>query len=278
MNIIDTYNKIFDCFENERFNATKYQQYADSILPNLYNKLADDAKSYDFNKEIFPVIQNTFENKEKLDLAHKIFLEVTKDLSKSIFEVFNEEIDVDIILYLGLCNGAGWATELNFKKLILLGVEKIVELGWYTELAMKGLIFHEVGHIYHYDKRLIKDNLDNCKNQSLFQLYSEGMAMYIEQLLCGDMSFYHQDVDGWLEWCKINHNKLYKMFLNKIDNNESTHEFFGDWNDIEGKNDVGYYLGCQLIKELAEHYSLKEMVNLDLITIERHLKTRCENV
>lgn len=42
-------------------------------------------------------------------------------------------MDVDIILYLGLASGAGWATTLGGKRVILLGVEKIIEIDWYDK-------------------------------------------------------------------------------------------------------------------------------------------------
>ena len=37
-------------------------------------------------------------------------------------------IDVEIVLYLGLCNGAGWVVTIDNKTYCLLGIEKILEL------------------------------------------------------------------------------------------------------------------------------------------------------
>ena len=95
--------------------------------------------------------------------------------------------------------------------------------------------------------------------------------MYIEQLLCGDREFYHQNTNDWLDWCKNNQKRMYQLFLTKIKNEESTQGFFGDWNSIEGKSDVGYYLGCELVKHLSLQYSLKELANLNLTTIQNAL-------
>lgn len=271
MKIIDTYGKINNCFIEEKFNISLWEKYADSIFPNLSNKLDEDSKDYDFEKEILPVIQDLFRIKEKALLAHSAFIKATENLSNIALEKLGENIDVSIVLYLGLCNGTGWATEVNGQKVILLGIEKIVELDWCSETALKGLIYHELGHIFHYKNRLIKDLLNTDNDKSLFQLYTEGFAMYIEQILCGDSEFYHQNTNGWLDWCKNNQKRMYQLFLTKINNNESTQDFFGDWNSIEGKSDVGYYLGCELVKHLSLQYKLKELANLNLTTIQNAL-------
>ena len=66
---------------------------------------------------------------------------------------FENGVETDIILYLGLCNGAGWATSLDGRDAVLLGIEKIIELNWQDESAMQALIFHEIGHIWHKNLR-----------------------------------------------------------------------------------------------------------------------------
>ncbi len=271
MKIIDTYSEIFNCFAEGNFNINLWEKYADSIFSNLSNKLKEDSKNYNFEKEVLPVIQGLLKSKEKALLAHSMFIKVTENLANIAMERLGEDIDITIVLYLGLCNGAGWATEINGQKVILLGIEKIVELDWCDEISIKGLIYHELGHIFHHKYRLLKDELNNCKDKSLIQLYTEGFAMYIEQFLCGDSEFYHQNTNSWLDWCKNNQKRMYRLFLTKINNNESTQDFFGDWNSIEGKSDVGYYLGCELVKHLSLQYSLKELANLNLITIQNVL-------
>ena len=40
-------------------------------------------------------------------------------------------------------------TNINGRDVILLGVEKILELNWFDEVSMCGLIYHELGHVYH---------------------------------------------------------------------------------------------------------------------------------
>lgn len=127
---------------------------------------------------------------------------------------------------------------------------------------MSSLIYHELGHIWHdtFDNLYYKTN-NRCEN-SIWQLYREGIAMYCEQLICNNFSFYHQDKNGWLKWCDENRKTLFVEYLRGIDMCESTQDFFGDWNNYRGYSDVGYYLGCEFIKWLLNRYSLVEVAKL----------------
>jgi len=73
---------------------------------------------------------------------------VSNNLEEKIISIFGKSLEVDIILYLGLCNGAGWVTTVNNQTRILLGIEKIIELNWRKPNDMIGLIYHELGHVY----------------------------------------------------------------------------------------------------------------------------------
>lgn len=42
---------------------------------------------------------------------------------------------------------------------------------------------------------------DNCNRNFVWQLFTEGIAMYFEQALVGNFNYYHQDKNGCLEWC-----------------------------------------------------------------------------
>lgn len=66
--------------------------------------------------------------------------------------------------------------------------------------------------------------------------------MYCEQLLCDDDQFYHQNKDGWLDWCS---------YLNV--------------------SDLGYYLGCKLIKTACKTRMISHILDLSLSEIEMTL-------
>lgn len=103
----------------------------------------------DWNDDDFlPHINQVYDN-PKLQKIHESFLEVTNQLNQRILQQFGKELDVEIVLYLGLCNAAGWVTNINGIDTVLLGVEKIIELDWCDIDAMYGLVYHELGHSYH---------------------------------------------------------------------------------------------------------------------------------
>ena len=144
MNIIDTFPQIANCFADDIFNMEYWENYANAISPGLAAKCKEDIADYD-------------------------------GLTEKIQDTLQKNCNGSIIFYLGLCNSAGWATELDGNPVILLGVEKIIELSWYHKSDMAGLIYHELGHIWHNQTRLkIRKPF---QNQDLWQLYCEGMAM-----------------------------------------------------------------------------------------------------
>lgn len=208
MKIVNTYNDIISFFSGETFSLDLWKIYASLISSELVTKCTDDAKEYDFQKSVYPVITDALGNREKLVTIDRSFKAVTDNLCKSVSALFNGDPNVDIVLYLGLCNGAGWATTLDGRDAVLLGIEKIAELNWCDIPSMQTLIYHEMGHIWHKTYGNLYFPVDSNGEKSLLQLYQEGVAMVCEQTLCGDENFYHQNINGWLDWCCENENSL----------------------------------------------------------------------
>ena len=267
MKIINTCDKIKTTFNNG-FNLDLWREYAAEISKEMPSKCENDAKSYNFEKDVLPVIEHAL-NEEKIDLVSKNFQSVIDTLNGNLTKLFKEEPDIDIIIYLGLCNGAGWATTLDNKNTVLLGIEKIIELNWCDEKILSGLILHEIGHLWH--KLNGNFNLPDFtkRRKAIEQLYCEGIAMVCEQILCGDDEFYHQDKDGWLNWCYEHENEIKKEYLRRLDNKESVKDFFGDWSSYNGHSDVGYFLGCSFIRYLMKRYSLKDIANMKYKTLNK---------
>ncbi|HBC85747.1 MAG TPA: hypothetical protein DCZ94_02205 [Lentisphaeria bacterium] len=274
MKIVDTYPEILilsDSMKNG-FNMSIWECYAAQISKLLPQKLLNDSCSYNFNQEVLPIVQQALNNTNKLEETHNSFLSATQTLQQRFTGVFGTDLQADIILYLGLCNGAGWATTLDGKKAVLLGVEKIIELDWCNEKRMASLIYHELGHLWHDMAGTPHPGLTKQGEKSIWQLFREGIAMYCEQLLCGDFSYYHQDINGWRNWCESNKIVLSNEYLRRVDAGESTQDFFGDWCSVLGHSDVGYYLGCEFVKWLVKKYSLIALANMgiDVVSIELH--------
>lgn len=273
MQIIDTFPAIRSAFPDGTFDLAAWRQYAGSISPELAVLCETDAAGYNFSTDIAPVLSACLGKPEQMEAIHKTFLQVTQDLPKKFKHAFGTVPNVSVILYLGLCNGAGWATKLGAAPAVLLGLEKIVELDWGDARNLIALIYHELGHIWHFETRGGVPALTSPKQKALWQLYAEGIAMYTEQLLCDDMDFYHQDVDGWLPWCREHRNLLLQEYRRRIHAEESVQDFFGDWCSFMSHSDCGYFLGGELIHHLSRQYSLPQLARLDLDTIDQALAT-----
>ena len=104
---------------------------------------------YSFEKNFLPILNLVINEQNKLEELNSNFnIVVTKELEKNIISKFNKTIDVEIVLYLGLCNGAGWVVTIDNNTYCLLGIEKILELNWYDIDSLYGLIYHELGHVF----------------------------------------------------------------------------------------------------------------------------------
>lgn len=260
MKIINTCSRIKTLFQNG-FDMSVWRKYAGEISKELPTKCENDAKEYDFNKSVLPVLEAAL-NEEIIDFVSKNFQNVVETLNANVSKLFDAEPDINIILYLGLCNGAGWATTLDGKNTVLLGIEKIIELNWGDEINMRALILHEIGHLWHKTNGKLYIPDFTKRRKAIQQLYLEGVAMVCEHILCGDDEFYHQNKDGWLEWCYKNENRIKREYLRRLDEKESVQDFFGDWCSYNGHSDVGYFLGCRFVRYLMKTHSLKEIANM----------------
>ena len=198
--IIDTYADITCLFDEGNFNIDTWKSYikkigsAELFLSDMRECLGDG--KYTYEKDVLPILNDVYEN-HKLEVLHASFNKVVNQLNQKVIDIFGKELDVDIVLYMGLCNGAGWVTNINGVATILLGVEKIIELDWCDVNAMYGLIYHELGHVYQKQYGTLERNFLDNKSSFLWQLFTEGIAMYFEQVLVGDLNYFHQDADGW---------------------------------------------------------------------------------
>ena len=278
MEIMDTYGAILALAQNTNscFDENAWRAYAEAVDEGLAQKCLKDSAGYDFEHEVRPVIEATLMSKEKLEKAHSSFVAATTGLRERLEQAFGMTFPVKIILYLGLCNGAGWATSLNGKPAVLLGMEKIIELDWVDNDSMTALLYHELGHIWHDAVGTYRRDTATAAEKALWQLYREGVAMYCEQLLSDNFSYGRRDKNGWRSWCEENRKELFADYKKRVDGNESTQDFFGDWSSYLGFSDVGYYLGCELIKNMSQRYSLAELAKLDTADIAEELRKLAE--
>jgi len=258
MRIIDTFQAIPACYPAGVFSLDAWKRYADSISPSLTALCLKDVSSYDFDALCAPVLALYARSQGKAAQAHQAFTAHVQGLDARLLHALGVPVEATLVLYLGLCSGAGWATELDGRPAVLLGLEKIVELDWCDTTSMQALIDHELGHLWHFQHRTAGE----FTSPALWQLYTEGMAMLVEQRLQGNSEYFHQNKDGWLAWCKANRKALLTEYLRRTTEDVSVQDFFGDWCSYQGYSDVGYYLGSTIMQRLSQKHSLQALCSI----------------
>lgn len=249
MDYVNSCDLIRRFFPDGTFHIDAWRAYADALSPTLGQKCLQDAAAYSFEDEILPLVGNALARSDKFAEAEKSFLAAARRLEDGMRRIWNTPPEGTALLYLGLGNGAGWATELDGRPAVLLGIEKIVELDWCREERMFTLIAHEAGHLWHFGNR--REKRFNETSPALWQLYTEGVAMFCEQALADDPAYYRQYGAPWRAWCERNRRELFREYLSRVEKGAPVREFFGDWNSYRGHSDVGYYLGAELIRSLS---------------------------
>ncbi len=258
MHIVDSSADMLSAFDAGRFDLSRWKAYMDACVPGAAEKCLVDMKEciragYSWEDDYLPVLNAVCGNADLRRKAEASFLSVTGDLERKILDRFGRVPEADIVLYLGLCNGAGWVTEILGKTTVLLGIEKIMELGWCGIDEMNGLIIHELGHVYQSQFGVFRIETDSIQDRFLWQLFTEGTAMVFEQEIIGSPDYYHQDRDGWKAWCDGNAELIRFSFSEDLGRmTPENQRYFGDWVRFEGRGDTGYYLGTRFVRFLME--------------------------
>lgn len=276
MSIIDTYPAILQAYEASAFRFEKWKTYMDTVLPGLSPLLIADAKEclecegVSWEKNYLPVLNAVAQNEKLRETAHGSFCRAIENLEGSIYDKFGKRLDVDIVFYLGLCNGAGWVTTYQGRNVVLLGIEKIMELNWCGTDDMYGLIYHELGHICQAQFGVLERAFDNGRDAFLWQLFTEGVAMYFEQTLVGDPNYFHQDKGGWKKWCDAHLEEIKADFNRDLETmTPASQRYFGDWVAYNGYGDVGYYLGTQFVRSILSDYAFDEMICFEVDAVAK---------
>ena len=271
--IIDTSIDFLSIYNDSQFDLEKWKSYVDKWIPGTKQLCLNDMKEcinagYSWEKDYLPVLNGVLNN-HKREKAINSFYQVSEHIDERIIKAFGKSLDVDIILYIGLCNGAGWVTTINDKVVVLLGIEKIIELDWCNKDDMTGLIIHELGHVYQAQYGSLYIDTKSKKEKFLWQLFTEGIAMVFEQEVVGDPNYFHQDKNGWKAWCDQNIELIKHSFNKDLDiMEESNQRYFGDWVNFEGHSDVGYYLGARFVRFLLQNDNFENIINYDINKVQ----------
>lgn len=108
------------------FSISEWKECINDLVDSDENIFISDMNEminldhYSFDKEFLPIPNNALRNEDKINDLVKIFYDVTLE---KLYNDFGKSVDLTIVLYLGLCNGAGWAVSLSNKQYILLEVK-----------------------------------------------------------------------------------------------------------------------------------------------------------
>ncbi len=249
--LLDTFPTFLKYWNGTEESWLRYiQEY-----PELFEKIKWDYERYKMDwMEYLKLL--TKRSTDELKPAYENLLKVLPEVERKIRARFDIK-DYNIVIYVGLENGAGWVTEFMGKPSILFGLEAIAELKWYDRL--KGLIAHEFGHLVHWLLR--REDIEKLEDEGMMWLYTEGFAQRIEDIVAGRP--WEVESEGWFEWCEENEKLLKEEFLRRINEKEQLNPFFGSWYQLFGKQFLGYYLGYRFILSLEERLQLKEIAKLE---------------
>lgn len=211
-------------------------------------------------EHVFPFLS---ERSASMHVAHENLLGICADVYGRCQQTLHFDSDLNVVIYVGIGCGAGWATTYEGKRAILFGLENIAEEGWQAREALTGLMAHEVGHLAHFQWRQEAGAAN--EEGPWWQLYTEGFAQWCEHLVQGQPSWHMQlDKKGqWQRWCRSNLGWLAAEFLRCADKGESLRPFFGSWYDLQGYKQTGYFLGHELIKVMCQQLNLREIALLE---------------
>jgi len=274
IDIVNAVQDVIQIYENGEFQISRWEQYMECVLPGHKETFIRDmdemlqSGGFTFEEDFLPKLNEVFSDAGKRNRVIRSFSEATESLEERIVSIFGRAPEANVILYLGLCNGAGWALELDGKQYVMLGIEKIMELNWCDLKSMYGLIYHELGHIYQMQYGVFSGD-HSGGDKFLWQLFTEGIAMLFEQKLVMDEDFFNQDTDGWLRWCEENKKTIKKDFNEDLPAmSHDSQRYFGDWVRYKGHGDVGYYLGSRFVQWLNRRYKFDEMICFDIAAVK----------
>jgi hypothetical protein len=256
-NLIDTFPNFIKFWKDKLFIDTNsqvdfwesfYKNEDEEIFKKVIKNYSDEGIEWKdiAKKMIFPI------NSEKIIRMNEAHI----NLQKVISDLYNDpkamEIfptDLTFVIYVGIGTGAGWATDYRSKPAVLFGLENIIDMHWENEIALRGLVIHETGHVLQEIIRRRKKL--PYGDGPIWHLYEEGFAEYFESLLLNSEEW-HQSLGqpGWSTWCEDHIQYLSTLFLNDVASSNKTNRFFGSWYDIEGWKETGYYLGYRIMKQI----------------------------
>ena len=201
---------------------------------------------------------------DAMNIARTNLLEVLPATYRQSVDLLGFDCPVLFVIYVGIGCGAGWATELAGGPAVLHGLEKIAECGWIDRPSLTSLAAHELGHVAHFHWRHLAGKAHG--DGAFWDLYTEGFAQRCEHSVQGRDSWHQSkgvNPPGWTRWCADHLPWLAAEFLRRTEARQPVNVFFGDWFQLRGWKQCGYFLGHEFIRAMAQELSLSDIALLD---------------
>lgn len=272
--VIDTFPAFLQFWNRVRGRSLSEQidGWANEYLaswPELLAKQVDDYSSQQIDwreiarERIFPYIDQRL---SEMEHAHTDLPGLCRSVFAKAQQLLSIGEPITFVIHVGIGCGAGWAASYGGAPAVLLGLEGIAENGWCEAGSLRGLLAHEIGHIFFRLERNRGGERPLGEN-GWSQLYDEGFAQYCEGIMIDQGTFHEQAGDqdeDWLVWCQAHSSWLAAEFLRAIETEQPVSRFFGSWFEVEGHSQTGYFLGYEVIKRLAQAgNSLGELARLE---------------
>lgn len=253
--------EVMDVFENFKQNY-HHRLTPESLLDSWYHAMQhaptlrdlciQDSQEVNLSWETVAlerVFHRTHQDYVKMTTVHARLKRLIPQMKDRLSAFYAPLKHVRFVLYHGLGNGAGWATNYLHVPSILLGIDKIAALDWSSDEELQRLIAHEYMHVVHQDIRGAFPIFQDPKEEAIMRLYIEGVASFYETKLA-DLP---ERLTRWEAQCQVLETRLkthYQEVLHR--GGEGYQVFYGDWHTVEGLSDVGYYLGKQMIQSILK--------------------------
>jgi hypothetical protein len=128
LTVIDTFAQVERLCEQGSFAQAAWRAYAQALPAGVPEACIKEFEivlampSIAFDTHYAPVYKRLWDNPVLRAQAHQNFVRVVDGLQQQVVAAFGRSPQVDIVWYLGLCNGAGWVTDFHGRTHMLLGI------------------------------------------------------------------------------------------------------------------------------------------------------------
>jgi hypothetical protein len=244
-----------------------YANHAPALPERLYGDYSDEEGGW------LPIARDRVwpmhaERMGRMKAANKAIRETYADIYRLAGERLGFTGPLVLVTYVGIGNGAGWATQWEGLPAVLLGIENIAELNWHERPSVCGLLSHEIGHLFMTSVRGAEATEKLTEDPHLC-LFEEGFAQHCEHVIVGSDTWHCASQPGWVEWCAAHEPMLAGEFLRRVHDRKLWREFFGSWFEIDGRIQTGYFLGCRMVERMNHRMSLCEIAGLPEQDVKR---------